>query len=206
MRSKRLPSAPPITNANPIRSFIGLLWRAQQHRRNDRQHRQRKPDQKNVAPRVGDVGQHPKSDAGVFGVHDIQQPGDCVHPFPQRHMRLDDLLSSLGRAETPRWQSRRAGSAGPFQSPSISCTASLHAAHRVGNSASWPTSVVYFQQRSHLSPSARSTSAASPLARPLQLDLRHDEQSGQVRPGISRVADRDRRRPSGARELPTICR
>ena len=40
--------------------------------------------------------------------------------------------------------------------PSMSLSAAEHESHTVGNSASWPTAVEYFQQRSHLTPSARS--------------------------------------------------
>ena len=40
--------------------------------------------------------------------------------------------------------------------PSMSLSAAEQESHTVGNSASWPTAVEYFQHRSHLTPSARS--------------------------------------------------
>ena len=70
---------------------------------------------------------------------------------------------------------------GSSHSPNISFTASLQAAQMVGKSGSAPTSVVYFQQRSHFSPWARSIPIDSSISRSaFQGNLRHDEQTWQL--------------------------
>src|SRR5580698_9043592 len=137
---------------------VALARGPQQHGGNRNQHGRGKSDEQNVAPDARKRGEHSEGDARIFGVDDIEQAGNNGDGIVSRNVGLDDSLADTVQQHHDDGDEERK------QPLTHYLIAPLHGAQMVGNSGSLPTSSVYFQQRSHLTPSARWTSTETPFS------------------------------------------
>src|SRR5580658_236666 len=139
---------------------VALARGPQQHEGNRDQNSRGKSDQQNVAPDARERGEHAEGDARIFGVDDIEQARNNADGIVGRNVGPDEALADTVQQHHDNSDQERK------QPLTHYLIAPLHGAQMVGNSGSLPTSSVYFQQRSHLTPSARWISTETPFSVP----------------------------------------
>src|ERR1051325_7835596 len=132
--------------------------RAPEHHADDRDHHQRDSHQQHAAPLAGRICEVSERRAGILGVNNIEESRDNRRYFPGSESRPDIHFGDAvdddhGGGDGSRPQT--------WVHPGKSWSAAEQESHTVGNSRSWPTAAEYFQQRSHLTPSAFSMIARS---------------------------------------------